>query len=71
MQSGLDGKFIQYGIREDDISVIKGVCEKLDIDSEQVLGILKSYHDKRIRSEEITDQEAEKIIKDALSELGE
>lgn len=70
MQSGLDGKFIQYGIREDDISVIKGVCEKLDIDSGWVLGILKSYHDKRIRSEEITDQEAEKIIKDALTELG-
>ena len=70
MPSGLDGRFIQFGIREEDISVIKGVCEKLDIDSEWVLGILKDYHEKRIRSEEVTDQEVEKIIKDALNELG-
>ncbi len=70
MLSGLDGKFIQFGIREEDISVIKGVCEKLDINHEWVLGILKDYHEKRIRSEEVTDQEVEKIIKDALNELG-
>lgn len=70
MPSGLDGRFIQFGIREEDISVIKGICEKLDIDSEWVLSILKDYHEKRIRSEEVTDQEVEKIIKDAISELG-
>jgi phosphopantetheine adenylyltransferase len=71
MDKGLDGKFIHYGVREEDMSLIKGVCESMDIDYEWVMKILGRYHEKRVQSEFISDQEVEKLIKEALSEMGD
>lgn len=53
---GIDQKFVHYGIRRDDLSMIEAICdaELIDFDwlSEE---ILKAYHAKKVDVIEIDD----------------
>lgn len=36
MRKGLDGKFINYGIRQDDLMLISTLCKKHQVDFEWI-----------------------------------
>ena len=70
MAKGLDSKFLHYGIRRDDISMIEAICdaEQIDFDwlSEE---ILKAYHAKKVDAIEIDDAATEAIIRAAIQKI--
>lgn len=67
MAKGLDQKFLHYGIRKEDLELIRTLCEKHHLDFEWISEeILKKYHEVKVDSIEVTDSDAEKIISDAI-----
>ena len=64
---GIDQKFVHYGIRRDDLSMIEAICaaEGIDFDwlSEE---ILKAYHAKKVDVIEIDDVTTEDIQKSVM-----
>lgn len=67
MAKGLDQKFLHYGIRKEDLDLIRTLSEKHHLDFEWVSEeILKKYHEVKVDSIEVTDTDAEKIISDAI-----
>lgn len=70
MSKGIDQKFVHYGIRREDLSTIEALCmqEGLDFDwlSEEVL---KAYHAKKVDVIEISDTDAEDIIRAAIAKI--
>lgn len=67
---GIDQKFVHYGIRRDDLSMIEAICdaEQIDFDwlSEE---ILKAYHAKKVDVIEIDDTTTEDIIRAAIQKI--
>lgn len=67
---GIDQKFVHYGIRRDDLSMIEAICdaEQIDFDwlSEE---ILKAYHAKKVDVIEIDDATTEEIIRAAIQKI--
>ena len=56
MVKGLDNKFLHYGIRKKDMSLIEALCEKHELDFNWVSEeILRKYHAKKVDAIEITD----------------
>lgn len=70
MTKGIDPKFVHYGIRKDDLSMIEAICvsDGIDFDwlSEEVL---KPYHAKRVDMIEINDNDTEEIIRAAIQKI--
>ncbi len=68
MAKGLDGKFLHYGIRMEDLELIRTLCEKHEIDfywmSEE---ILRKYHAAKVDKIEMKEEDTEKIIADAIA----
>ncbi len=68
MAKGLDGKFLHYGIRKEDLELIRTLCEKHEIDfgwmSEE---ILRKYHAAKVDKIEMSEENTEKIIGDAIA----
>jgi hypothetical protein len=70
MEKGLDNKFLHYGIRNEDMQLIKALCEKHEVDFNWVSeDILRNYHAKKVDSIEITDNETEAVIKSAIQQI--
>lgn len=67
---GIDQKFVHYGIRRDDLSMIEAICgaEQIDFDwlSEE---ILKAYHARKVDVIEIDDAVTEDIIRAAIQKI--
>lgn len=67
---GIDQKFVHYGIRRDDLSMIEAICAAEDIDfywlSEE---ILKAYHARKVDAIEIDDATTEEIIRTAIQKI--
>lgn len=70
MTKGLDGKFLHYGIRREDLELIRTLCEKHEIDfgwmSEE---ILRKYHAAKVDRIEMNDEDTESIVADAIAQL--
>lgn len=70
MAKGIDSKFVHYGIRRDDLSMIEAICatEQIDFDwlSEE---ILKVYHARKVDVIEIDDASTEDIIRAAIQKI--
>lgn len=70
MAKGLDIKFLHYGIRKEDLSMIEAICdaEQIDFDwlSEE---ILKAYHAKKVDVIEIDDAATEEIVRAAIQKI--
>lgn len=68
MAKGLDGKFLHYGIRKEDLELIRTLCEKHEIDfgwmSEE---ILRKYHAAKVDKIEMSDADTEKIVAEAIA----
>ena len=68
MAKGLDGKFLHYGIRKEDLDLIRTLCEKHDIDFDWMSEeILRKYHAAKVERIEMNDEETEKIIAEAIA----
>lgn len=68
MAKGLDGKFLHYGIRKEDLELIRTLCEKHDIDFDWMSEeILRKYHAAKVERIEMNDVETEKIIAEAIA----
>lgn len=68
MAKGLDGKFLHYGIRKEDLELIRTLCEKHDIDFDWMSEeILCKYHAAKVERIEMNDEETEKIIAEAIA----
>ncbi len=67
---GIDQKFVHYGIRRDDLSMIEAICDAEEIDfywlSEE---ILKAYHARKVDAIEIDDATTEEIIRTAIQKI--
>lgn len=70
MAKGIDQKFVHYGIRKDDLSMIEAICDAEDIDfvwlSEE---ILKAYHARKVDVIEIDDSSTEEIVRAAIQKI--
>ena len=68
MAKGLDGKFLHYRIRKEDLELIRTLCEKHDIDFDWMSEeILRKYHAAKVERIEMNDEETEKIIAEAIA----
>ncbi len=70
MAKGIDQKFVHYGIRKDDLSMIEAICDAEGIDFEWLSeDILKAYHAKKVDAIEIDDATTEDIIRGAIQKI--
>lgn len=70
MAKGIDQKFVHYGIRKDDLSMIEAICEAEGIDFEWLSeDILKAYHAKKVNVIEMSDNDTENIIRAAIQKI--
>ncbi|MCD8290320.1 MAG: hypothetical protein LUC91_02330 [Prevotella sp.] len=70
MGKGIDPKFVHYGIRRDDLSMIEAICDKEGINFEWLSDdILKAYHAKKVDVIEIGDDDTEQIIRAAIQKI--
>ena len=70
MAKGLDGKFLHYGIRKEDLDLIRTLWEKHEIDFDWMSEeILRKYHAAKVDKIEMNDEDTEKIIAEAISQI--
>ncbi len=69
MNKGLDITFVHYGIRKDDMQLIESLANEAELDADWLKELLKNYHEKRVKDQEIEDKTIEKIIEQALNKL--
>ena len=70
MAKGIDPKFVHYGIRKDDLATIEAICEAEGIDFDWLSEeILKAYHAKKVDVIEMSDSDAEEIIRAAIPKV--
>lgn len=68
MNKGLDAMFMNYGIRKEDMDIIKNICEEAEIDFDWFKEyILKEYHELKMKNEELDSKSLQKILEKALS----
>jgi hypothetical protein len=69
-KKGLDITFVHYGIRKEDISLIEALCieHKLEFDWIKE-DILKEFHERKIRNQDMDEKSIEKIIEKALLKI--
>ena len=70
MSKGLDTAFIHYGIRKEDMDIIKNLTEEQGLDFEWLQeNILKEFHNLKINNEDIDSKKIEKTIEKALNKI--
>ncbi len=70
MGKGIDQKFVHYGIRKDDLTTIEAICGNKGIDFDWLSEeILKAYHAKRVEAIEVSDEDIEAIIRNAINKI--
>lgn len=68
MNKGLDAMFMNYGIRNEDMEIIKKICEEANIDFDWFKDfILKEYHELKMKNEEMDAKSLQKLVEKALS----
>ncbi|MCC8177084.1 MAG: hypothetical protein LIO91_11765 [Bacteroidales bacterium] len=70
MSKGIDQKFVQYGIRREDLAIIEAICDSEGIDFEWMSEeVLKAYHARKVDVIEIADSDTEEIIRCAINKI--
>jgi hypothetical protein len=68
INKGLDTTFIHFGIRKEDMEIIKNLTEEQGLNFEWLQeNILKEFHNLKINNEDIDSKKIEKIIEKALN----
>ena len=69
-KKGLDTTFVHYGIRKEDMDLISVLCTEHQLEFEWVKEeLLKEFHEKKIRNQDVDDKSIEKIKEKALSKI--
>lgn len=69
-KKGLDTLFVHYGVRKEDMQVIEALCNELDIDPEWLKEyILKAFHEKKIKNEDLDEKALKKLLEKALQKI--
>lgn len=69
MKKGMDGNFLHYGIKQEDMQLIAQACMDSNIDPDWMKEyILKAYHEEK-KNEELDEKKVSKILNKALKEL--
>lgn len=69
-KKGLDTTFLHFGIRKEDMSLIEALCTEHQLEFDWVRDeLLKEYHEKKIRNQDIDEKSLEKVIDKALSKI--
>jgi hypothetical protein len=69
-KKGLDTTFVHYGIRKEDMDLISVLCTEHQLEFEWVKEeLLKEFHERKIRNQDVDDKALEKIIEKALSKI--
>ena len=72
MAKGIDQKFVHYGIRKDDLSMIEAICDTESIDFEWLSEeILIAYHARKVDVIEIDDATTEEIVRAAIQKINQ
>jgi len=67
---GIDNTFVHYGIRKDDLAMIKSICDQEGIDFDWMgEEILKAYHACKVDVIEMSDSDTEAIIRAAIQKI--
>lgn len=67
---GLDTTFLHFGIRKEDMVLIEKLCKNHELDFDWVQeDLLKEFHEKKIKNQEIDDKTVEKVIEKALTKI--
>ncbi len=69
-KKGLDTLFVHYGIRREDMQVIENLCKEYEVDFDWLQEyILKIFHEKKIRNEDLDEKSLKKLIEKALQKI--
>ncbi len=69
-KKGLDTLFVHYGIRREDMQVIEALCTEYEVDFDWLQeDILKLYHEKKIRNEDLDEKALKKVLEKALQKI--
>ncbi|OYQ37847.1 hypothetical protein CHU92_07330 [Flavobacterium cyanobacteriorum] len=69
-KKGLDITFVHYGIRKEDMDLISVLCTEHQLEFEWVKEeLLKEFHERKIRNQDMDEKTLEKIIEKALLKL--
>ena len=69
-KKGLDTTFLHFGIRKEDMSLIEALCTDHQLDFDWVRDdLLKEFHEKKIRNQDLDEKSLEKLIDKALSKI--
>jgi|TARA_R100000501_G_C2611176_1_gene105751 hypothetical protein len=69
-KKGLDTLFVHYGIRREDMQVIEALCQEFDVDFDWLQeDILKLYHEKKIKNEDLDEKALKKLLEKALQKI--
>lgn len=69
-KKGLDTTFVHYGIRKEDINLIEALCVEHKLDFDWVKeDLLKEFHERKIRNQEMDEKGIEKILEKALLKI--
>lgn len=71
IKKGLDGCFLQYGIRQEDMQIVERVCQQDGVDAEWLKeNILKVYQTNKNNKIPVDrQQEMEKLLRRALGKI--
>lgn len=69
-KKGLDTTFVHYGIRKEDMGLLEALCISHKLDFDWVRDdILKEFHERKIRNEEVDEKVMERIIEKAIQKI--
>jgi len=69
-KKGLDTTFVHFGIRKEDMDLISVLCTEHQLEFEWVKEeLLKEFHERKIRNQDVDEKALEKIIEKALSKI--
>ena len=69
-KKGLDINLVHYGIRKEDMDLIEILCTEHKLDFDWVKeDLLKEFHERKIRNQELDEKGIEKIIEKALLKI--
>jgi hypothetical protein len=69
-KKGLDTLFVHYGIRKEDMQVIEALCSEYDVDADWLQeDILKIFHEKKIKNEDLDEKSLKKLLEKALQKI--
>jgi hypothetical protein len=69
-KKGIDVTFVHYGIRKEDMSLIETLCTDHQLDFDWIKeDLLKEFHERKIRNEELDEKSIEKVIDKALQKI--